>query len=259
MNKKDCLVCLIIGFVSVSLLWGQEKVAAATKPEASPVAQTQETAAAQPATGSENVKETTAEAVIKALAHTQDWDLKSLALKYVGQAINRGNKDGAILATLDFLASESVGGGETLLDGRVINNYPDIRRYAASYLGMLGTEGANDTLLRLILLERDPTVLATEYHALGMMAGKTKDAGRDMSYLCWSLLKCQERGLYYSPLAEEAMKTLDVLIKTGGRPSSDLLDLFIDMADDHRYSVSVRRSVTAFIEDMMNNNTENET
>jgi len=69
---------------------------------------------------------------------------------------------------LEYLAME--GSGHTVReDGRLVNNFPDVRRRAANMLGRIGTDTARDALIRVLLIDDEPTVKAEAAYALGVM------------------------------------------------------------------------------------------
>ena len=99
-----------------------------------------------------------------ARAHTREQ--KMIALDYIKDAIERGNTSDEIRQTLEFLSRE---GRRTVAreNNRVVNNFPDVRRQAARYLGQMGTEEARQSLLEILEFENEPTVLQEAIKSLG--------------------------------------------------------------------------------------------
>jgi HEAT repeat protein len=92
--------------------------------------------------------------------------MKMVALEYIGEAIGNGNTSDDIRQALEYLALEgSV--NQTRESGRLMNNYPDVRTKAATYLGDLGTEEAKDTLIKVLLADTEPMVLTEAVKSLG--------------------------------------------------------------------------------------------
>ncbi|MDR0465079.1 MAG: HEAT repeat domain-containing protein [Treponema sp.] len=91
---------------------------------------------------------------------------KLVSLEYIGEAIERGNTDDRIRETLEFLTSEGTR-SVTRENGRVVNNFPDIRRHAARYLGEIGTEEARKSLIGILEVENEPIVLQETFKSLG--------------------------------------------------------------------------------------------
>lgn len=104
--------------------------------------------------------------IIRETARADSREQKYVALGYIGDAISSGNKNDAIRQTLDFLSRE---GRRTISmeNGRVVNNFPEIRRESARYLGLMGTEEARKTLLDICQFENEPMVLQEAIKSLG--------------------------------------------------------------------------------------------
>ena len=96
--------------------------------------------------------------VIREQSRAESRDMKLVALEYIGDAIKRGNNSDEIRATLEFLSLEGVV-NVTRENGRVINNFPDVRTRAATYLGQLGTPEAKKALGRMVAGDNEPMVL----------------------------------------------------------------------------------------------------
>jgi len=104
--------------------------------------------------------------IIRETARASSREQKLIALEYIGDAIDRGNTSDDIRQTLEFLSRE---GRRTVAreSGRVVNNFPDVRRQAARYLGQLGTEEARDALIEICQFENEPMVLQEAIKSLG--------------------------------------------------------------------------------------------
>jgi len=68
--------------------------------------------------------------IIRETARADSRDQKLIALDYIRDAINRGNKNDEIRQTLDYLSREGRN-SVNRQNGRIINNFPDVRRQAA--------------------------------------------------------------------------------------------------------------------------------
>lgn len=104
--------------------------------------------------------------IIRETARASTREQKFLALEYIGDAIERGSTNDEIRQTLEFLSRE---GRRTLAmeNGRVVNNFPDVRRQSAKFLGQMGTEEARRTLLEILQFENEPMVLQEAIKSLG--------------------------------------------------------------------------------------------
>jgi hypothetical protein len=99
---------------------------------------------------------------------------KLLALEFIRDAIGHGNDGEEIRASLEYLATE----GTVVIsreNGRLVNNYPLVRKQAVEYLGDLGTPEAKDTLIRIIRADNESMVLAEAFKSLARIGINEND------------------------------------------------------------------------------------
>ena len=104
--------------------------------------------------------------IIRESARSASRESKQISLEYIGEAIERGNRSDAIRVELEYLLQEGTR-SVTRENNRVVNNFPDIRRRAARFLGQLGTEEAVNTLLGILDFENEPIVIQEVIKSLG--------------------------------------------------------------------------------------------
>ena len=112
--------------------------------------------------------------IIREQSRADSRDMKLVALEYINDAINRGNKGPEICSSLEYLAMEGVV-NTTRENGRLVNNYPDIRTRAATYLGELGTPEAKDVLKKMVLADNEPMVITEAIKSLGKIGNNDND------------------------------------------------------------------------------------
>jgi hypothetical protein len=112
--------------------------------------------------------------IIREQSRTDSRDMKMVALEYIGDAIERGSKSDEIRAVLEYLSLEGVV-NMTRENGRVVNNFPDVRKAAATYLGKLGTPEAKDTLLKMVNRDNEPMVITEAIRSLGTIGINNAD------------------------------------------------------------------------------------
>ncbi|MCL2800985.1 MAG: HEAT repeat domain-containing protein [Treponema sp.] len=119
-----------------------------------------------------------------ARAHTREQKL--LSLDYIRDAIGRGNTNDEIRQTLEFLSRE---GRRNMAreNGRLVNNFPDVRRQAARALGMLGTEEARQSLLEICQFENEPMVLQEAIKSLGDIG--TNENNETVAHIAWVMTR----------------------------------------------------------------------
>jgi len=104
--------------------------------------------------------------IIRETSRGDSSEQKMLALDYIKEAIDNGNTGPDIQQALEYLSSE----GTRVVareSGRVINNFPLVRRRAAEYLGSIKSEESRKALLQICKYENEPLVLQQAIKALG--------------------------------------------------------------------------------------------
>lgn len=104
--------------------------------------------------------------VITELANSDQRDNKLVALQYLEDAVDSGDASPDMVAALDQLAGEGIS-TQSRTNGRLANNYPDIRAKACEILGKVGTEDAAIKLNNVVKADNEPMVLSAAVRALG--------------------------------------------------------------------------------------------
>jgi hypothetical protein len=112
--------------------------------------------------------------VIRETSRADTRDQKLVALEYIGEAIDRGNNGEEIRAALEYLSMEGVM-NKARENGRLVNNFPDVRRQSAKYLGDLGTPEAKNTLLKIVVADPEPMVLQEAVKSLAKIGLNDND------------------------------------------------------------------------------------
>lgn len=104
--------------------------------------------------------------IITELASSDDYDSKLVALQYLENAISEGRSTPDMVAALDGLAGEGVN-KLSKTNGRLMNNYPDIRAKACDLLGEIHTEESKNTLISIATDDKEPMVVTAAIRSLG--------------------------------------------------------------------------------------------
>jgi hypothetical protein len=112
--------------------------------------------------------------IIREQSRAESRDMKLVALDYIGDAISRGNKGEEIRAALEYLSLEGIV-NQTRENGRLVNNYPDVRTKAAAYLGEIGTPEAKDVLIKLVLADNESMVITEAIKSLAKIGLNDND------------------------------------------------------------------------------------
>ena len=122
--------------------------------------------------------------IIREQSRAESRDMKLVALEYIRDAIDRGNTSDDIRASLEYLGLEGVV-NVTRENGRIVNNFPDVRKQAATYLGQLGTPEAKNSLKRMVNADNEPMVIAEAIRSLGVIG--LNDNNEVSSVISWNV------------------------------------------------------------------------
>ena len=122
--------------------------------------------------------------IIREQARAEGRDMKMVALQFIGEAIERGSRNDELRVTLEFLAMEGVL-NVARENGRVVNNFPDVRRQAATYLGRLGTPEAANALIRMVSVDNEPMVITEAIRSLGVIGMNDNDEA--VNTIAWTV------------------------------------------------------------------------
>lgn len=121
---------------------------------------------AQDKTVEESYLSSVEDVVITELANSDERDNKQLALQYLESAVNEGRATPDMVVALDSLAGEGIA-SQSRTNGRLMNNYPDLRAKSCDLLGKVATEEAKRSLVKVALNDNEPMVLSSAIRALG--------------------------------------------------------------------------------------------
>jgi HEAT repeat protein len=168
--------------------------------------------------------------IIRETARASTREQKFIALEYIGDAINRGNNSDDIRQTLEYLSRE----GRRIQareNGRLTNNFPDVRRQAAKYLGQLGTEEARKSLIEICQFENEPMVLQEAIKSLGDIG--TNDNGETVANIAWVVTRFDN----LNPDNLMAIATIDaferIARQNNGLDSSEAIRVLVRISEGH--------------------------
>jgi hypothetical protein len=183
--------------------------------------------------------------IIREQSRTENRDMKLVALEYIGDAINRGSKNDEIRATLEYLSLEGIL-NKTHENGRVVNNFPDVRTKAATYLGQLGTPEAKNTLIKMVAMDNEPMVLTEAIKSLGKIG--INDNDETVKVISWTVNRFDT--LHPDNLlALSAIEAFEKLSENGGIKDPNIIQTLIRISEG-RYIRPVQDRAKAVLEDM---------
>ncbi|MGO9309982.1 MAG: HEAT repeat domain-containing protein [Spirochaetia bacterium] len=115
--------------------------------------------------------------ILREKAFSGDYDIKMSALDDLEKKVDDGSyksNDQQVEFVLEYLALE--GSARTTREaGRLVNDFPEVRRRAANLLGRVGTDAAKDALVRVLLIDEEPMVKAEAAYGLGVIGKNDND------------------------------------------------------------------------------------
>jgi len=188
--------------------------------------------------------------IIREQSRSTNRDNKLVALDYIGNAISRGNTSDEIHAQLEYLSLEGIL-NKTTENGRVINNFPDIRLKAMPLLGQLGTPGARDILLKVVSSDNENYVISAAIRALGTIGNN--DNNQVSSVISWTVNR-------YNILVPDnylALSALDafekIAIANNGLTDPLAFETIMTISQNYNYITPVRDRARELLNNLMNN------
>ena len=139
--------------------------------------------------------------VITELANSDERDNKLVALQYLEAAVNDGRTTPDMMAALDSLAGEGIT-NQARTNGRLTNNYPDIRARSCDLLAKIPTEESKNTLVKIALADNEPMVVTAAIRSLGEIG--LNDGDDVIDTIAW----VSKKNSYINPTSSMALEVL---------------------------------------------------
>ena len=167
--------------------------------------------------------------VIRETSRANSREQKLIALQYIGSALERGSTNEEIRATLELLSMEGTM-NQARERGRLMNDFPEVRREAARYLGILGTEEARAALIRICTSESEPMVLQEALRSLGHI--DLPDSEGAISTIVWIGNRFNNTTSPDNLIALSAVDALDrIAARSGGLQDPTAIQLLIRISE----------------------------
>jgi HEAT repeat protein len=118
--------------------------------------------------------------VLSSLAAEPSRPEKLQALDFIEKMVNDkkvSDQSADVIGLLNQLGTEGTA-NQVYENGRIINDFPDVRRKSAELLGRIGGDAARDALLTIAQKDKEPMVMAEAVYALGTI-GSADEAQRN--------------------------------------------------------------------------------
>lgn len=186
--------------------------------------------------------------VITELANSDERDNKLVALSYLENAVNEGNVTPDMMVALDHLAGEGVS-TEARTNGRLVNNFPDIRAKACDLLANVKTEESKDTLKKVALLDNEPMVITSAIRSLGEVGINNKDEVIDA--IAWA----NKKNAVLNPTSSMALEVLIAYEKLADTVENKgpMIQSVGAIATNYRYATPVRQRALNLLKQLQSN------
>ncbi len=185
---------------------------------------------------------TVEDVIVKELAEAEDRDSKQVALQYIALAVEGGNTSPDILAALDNLAGEGIF-SQTRVNGRLENNFPDIRKEACDILGKIPTEESKQTLMKIAIADNEPMVATAAIRSLGEIGLNDRDDVIDS--IAWT----HKKFAALNPTSSLAWEVLIAFEKLEGsvQEKAPMIQVISQIAVNNRYVTPVRQKALSLL------------
>ncbi len=174
--------------------------------------------------------------IIITLAQSDELDNKRVALEYLASLLKEGNTSDQVIKALDQLAGEGIT-TQTRSNGRLINNFPEIRREACKLLGQVKTEHAKNTLISIAVADNEPMVIAAAVKSLGEIGINQNDETVE------AIAFAHRRNQVLNPTSSLALEVLNAyeLLYDSTENKKTMIDSVARIATDYHYVTPVRQ------------------
>ncbi|BDC95863.1 MULTISPECIES: HEAT repeat domain-containing protein [Treponema] len=178
---------------------------------------------------------TVEDVVITELANSEERDNKLVALQYLESAIGEGRATPDMVKALDQLAGEGIT-TQTRTNGRLMNNYPDIRAKSCELLGKVATEEAKQSLVKIALADNEPMVITSAIRSLGDIG--INEGDEVTKTIAWA----NKRNRILNPTSSLALEVVIACEKLADsvEDKKDMIQELSYIATDYRYVTPVR-------------------
>lgn len=174
--------------------------------------------------------------IIRELADTDDRDNKLVSLQYIEAAIAGGRTSPDIVYSLESLAGEGIF-SQARTNGRLMNNFPDVRAKACELLGQIKTEESKTILVNTALADNEPMVVTAAIRSLGGIGINEND--EVVSTIIW----VQKKYATLNPTSSLAMEILFAYerLAESVQDKSPLIQSISSIASNYSFVPAVRQ------------------
>ena len=185
--------------------------------------------------------------IIMTLAESDEYDNKLVALQYLQSALDDGNTSDAVIQALDRLAGEGLT-TQNRTNGRLSNNFPEIRREACKLMAKVPTEHSKNTLISIAVADNEPMVIAAAVKSLGEIGINENDEAVD------AIAFANRRNQVLNPTSSLALEVLNAFEMLGDSTENKktMIDAVARISTDYHYVTPVRQKAYKLLKSLSN-------
>ena len=186
--------------------------------------------------------------IIMTLAESDEYDNKLVALQYLQSALDEGNTSDAVIQALDRLAGEGLT-TQSRTNGRLSNNFPEIRREACKLMAKVPTEHSKNTLISIAIADNEPMVIAAACRSLGEIGINENDEAVE------AIAFANRRNRVLNPTSSLALEVLNAfeLLADSSENRKSMLYEITQISTDYHYVTPVRQKAYKLLKSLSAN------
>ena len=149
------------------------------------------------------------------------------ALEHIGEMTRAGDISAEVFAVLEFFSLEGTL-NQSRERGRLLNEFPAVRREAARHLGNVKTVESELALIRVCEIDPEPLVLQQAIVSLGNI-GINQD-NNAVNAIVRATTRFNSHGAPDNAIANAAVLSLDKIFQNNGTLSTDAFNLLLTIA-----------------------------
>ena len=185
--------------------------------------------------------------IIMTLAESDEYDNKLVALQYLQSALDDGNTSDAVIQALDRLAGDGLT-TQNRTNGRLMNNFPEIRREACKLMAKVPTEHTKNQLINIMVAEDEPMVLSAAVQSLGIINPENTDE------VIEAIAFVNKRNMVLNPTSSLAFEVIEAFEKLSPNASNhkQMTNTLTQIYSNYRYNSTVRNKAQQLLKKLSN-------
>ena len=190
--------------------------------------------------------------IIMTLAESDEYDNKLVAIQYLQSAIEYGNTSDAVIQALDRLAGDGLT-TQNRTNGRLMNNFPEIRREACKLMAKVPTEHSKNMLISIAVADNEPMVIAAAVKSLGEIGINENDEAVD------AIAFANRRNQVLNPTSSLALEVLNAfeMLADSTENKKTMIDAVARISTDYHYVTPVRQKAYKLLKKLSSNSGDN--